>query len=765
MKIPAHIASLAFCLLASFALSIPARSQPISAGRSFAVCFMDNEDLDKPGALFRLFISGDRSTNGTIRYGDSVRPFTIEAGTITTIDVPLSLVVATPGIIERKGILIDVADTVIIYGLNHATATSDAFLALPVSPLDTDYRAMSWPSRIDNPYKADGPPSEFAVVGIYDNTDVTITPAGHIWNDQHDITLRVRLNRGETYLVKSGTFRPDDLTGSHIVSSHPVAVFSGHKRAIVPQRGYEPQTHDHLVEQMPPVSRWDSSAFVTPHPSPSKPAGDRNMFRVLAAYDSTIIRIDGIDRATLPAGGFLQDTLRGAHVITANLPILAAEFEMSAVKAELNEGRDPIGDPFMILAPSVGQYLPAYSFVSIPLNAFTLHYVTITIPDTATGSIIFDGAPLPDTVQFLPIGASGYSYGIVRVGEGTHAIHSMTGTSFGLVAYGYGPIDSYGYIAGQKLERLIDRFDRMPPYLSSLAAQCGERTISFSDTGTIISGFSPTSVETILKNTAVAGIGFSHDSSTIAVTVTTIDDSRDGTFTLTVRDRNGHAIRYNETIPGTRITAAKLQQNGAETAFRLADGRTMFCDTMAIINAGSVGVVASISLANNTRFSISPGPLPLQIPAGQRGTVALCIDGNGIDEATDTLTITDTCGHVTRYPLRVTIEPQQFSTSDRCGDSLTIGTGAGRGEGVLKASPNPTGHEELSLVFRSTAPGSRIQIINTNGQIIRSYELKETTDLQQLPVSLAGIPAGVYSARVIAGNHVEPQTIRFVVIK
>src|SRR5690606_2686863 len=110
--------------------------------------------------------------------------------------------------------------------------------------------------------------------------------------------------------------------------------------------------------------------FVTPHPSPSRPF-DHDFYRVLAAFDSTVIFVDGRERTTLAAGKFYQDTIRGASRITANRPILVAQFEMTSLPVS-----NRLGDPFMTLCPPTEQFLGSYIFVSMPFDAFSLHYIT-----------------------------------------------------------------------------------------------------------------------------------------------------------------------------------------------------------------------------------------------------------------------------------------------------------------------------------------------------------------------------------------------------
>ena len=103
-------------------VAVSSAQESFTAGRSFAVCFMNNEDLDKPNAFFRLFMIGSRSATGTARWGNEQVQFAVEPGKVTTVDIPLWLALTRPGVVENKGILIECSDTVVVYGLNHNPA-------------------------------------------------------------------------------------------------------------------------------------------------------------------------------------------------------------------------------------------------------------------------------------------------------------------------------------------------------------------------------------------------------------------------------------------------------------------------------------------------------------------------------------------------------------------------------------------------------------------------------------------------------------------
>lgn len=734
-----------FLFFAGLQIAVSSAQESFTAGRSFAICFMNNEDLDKPGALFRLFMIGARPATGTAQWGNEQVQFAVEPGKVTTVDIPLSLALIRPGVVENKGILVECSDTVIVYGLNHASATSDAFLGYPVSTLDSDYVILSWPAFVQKNYSGQEPPSQFAVVGAYDDTEVEIHPSDYIWNYRPDTVIKVRINKGETYLVTSHTFQNYDLTGSTVHSSKPIAVFAGHKRAIVPQFNYDFQNHDHLVEQMLPVSRWDSAVAITPHPSPSRPA-DRNMFRVVAAFDSTVLRVNGVERAILQKGDFFQDTIRKAYFISANKPIMAAQYEMSSRFIYEGSPVDRVGDPFMVLAPPISQFLPQYAFISLPFNAFNSHYITIITKNGVAGDFELDGAPLPDTVQFRSVGSSSYRYAIYPLEEGGHTIQSRSNQPFGLMVYGYGKVDSYGYLAGMKTNRLLDQFDRIKPVMVSNKDFCKHRTYVFQDTGEIISGFSPLGIEATISNGEVESITFSGDSSQVSVTVGTDDPTQENRITVRYRDRNGNRVDWSEIIPPTIFITKRFLPRGT-TNFHLSAG-DLYCDTMIVVNTGQTPIqLTRASFQNNEWWSVAPGGLPLSLDAGQQRAFMFCVKV-GAGNLADTLILQDSCGQQQAYP--VAVERLALTGNDNCGNEMKANSVASSGpEGVLKIFPNPASQNQLMLHVRARS-GGQIELIQGSGLKISTLTVPPTPILSQLSVSLPPLPSGLLFVRFVS---------------
>ncbi|MDP4236140.1 MAG: choice-of-anchor D domain-containing protein, partial [Bacteroidota bacterium] len=218
---------------------------------------------------------------------------------------------------------------VTVYYLSVGACAGGSYLALPVISLGKNYVAASYNDNplvgstagINNfyyPATYDYAGGEFMVVGTEDLTNVKITPTtttvtGHPGSNTgapHPYTIQ--LNRGECYLVRSnGRNEDNDMSGSLIEATRPVAVISGHENAMLGGANpYSIEARDFMVEQMVPIDYWDSTGYIgVPFAEPSPPGveGHGDTYRIYA-FDSTTVQahldVQGV------SGGFDQPTRR-----------------------------------------------------------------------------------------------------------------------------------------------------------------------------------------------------------------------------------------------------------------------------------------------------------------------------------------------------------------------------------------------------------------------------------------------------------------------
>ena len=336
--------------------------------------------------------------------------------------------------VTNKGVHVTASGEVAVYAISKVRYTSDSYLALSTSLLGTEYFVMTWKNVHENAPPLNG--SQFAIVAAESNTWVTITPAyateGHPANVPYAVLLQTP---GDTYQLRNTTDAPADLTGTMITSDKPVAVFGSHRCANIPTTNQ--WFCDYVVEQLPPVNQWGMN-FMTA-PLATRTGGDT--FRCLASEDNTTLSIDGVPFAVVNRGQDRQFTAAFGRRISADKPILVAQFANSA-DFDPPAGSFSQGDPFMMLVQATRHYENSYAVCSFT-NGFTGLYLNVIAPNGVLGTVTLNGAAI-GVGAFTAIGASGYSYARVPV---TAPRNTVAGAApIGVSAYGWAEYESYGHL-------------------------------------------------------------------------------------------------------------------------------------------------------------------------------------------------------------------------------------------------------------------------------------------------------------------------------
>ncbi len=400
-----------------------------------------------------VYISSQDGAHGTLTIGadGTVDNWVVGPNGMATITIPgTDQVFATDGV-ENKGIHIVSDDNPItVYAINHVPYTSDALVALPTQSLGTDYYVLAY----GNTGVIAG--TRFTVVATADGTILHLTAGPYL---KESLPTTVTLNAGQVFQFEDDE-NPNnsDVTGTRIQSNEPVVVIGGHVDATIPD-GIA--ASDMLMHEMTPVDEWGTN-FATV-PLATRHADD---FRVLASQNGTVVDINGRAVATLNAGQYYETLMSAPSVITANLPVLVAQYSVgqwyddpNSFSGEYDGGI--VGDPFETLVPPTNEFATRYTFgfgyVPNPNNGFydpgfVEDYVNLTVPNSAVGVIRENGTTLPAS-DFTPIGTSGYSYAQIPT---TNAMSPVVYTfdtaglnvNFMATAYAFGDFDGYGYEGG-----------------------------------------------------------------------------------------------------------------------------------------------------------------------------------------------------------------------------------------------------------------------------------------------------------------------------
>jgi len=461
---------IAFLLLGAHSI-LAQTSDFDTKGKDFWIAFPPNfhtAGSDGDDFLF-IYISADMPTNGTISFpGKKDIAFSITtAQPIFTYKIPYrEYELEGAGNSEKPSLNtfhIKAKNEVTVYGLSKALKSSDAFLAFPTDVLGTNYYVMSYNSN-NNSSQGDTP-SQVAITATEDSTSITITLPKSVAGTWLSVgkVKKIMLNKQESYLIQANPNSNDDLTGTHITSTKPIAVFGSQQRASIPYTN-SLAARDFIIEEMPPVSKWGFDAYLVPLPEPKGGTGNRNyydLYRILASENGTVITQNGNIIKTLNAGEFYEGNLIQAASISATAPILVALFKKSTSRTGGNTTSFD-SDPFMMLVPPAEQFLKSYRWINSQATQSTYNifgnktgeypiydqqFVIVVAPKSSIGSIKIDGKTLNRSLK--PIPNSNYSYDTILVGDGVHTISADSG--IGIYVFGYGNADSYGYIGGMNM--------------------------------------------------------------------------------------------------------------------------------------------------------------------------------------------------------------------------------------------------------------------------------------------------------------------------
>lgn len=431
-----------FLLILSGGICLQAQS---NEGTEFWFSFLEHRDR---GNSRMCMITSKYGASGTVSIPGSgwASSFSVSPNGIATISLPPECENIGSEQVRRAAVRVmsDQPSSVYIHQFNEFR--SDAALVLPAGSLGREYYAMCY-SAYEN--RDDHYPSEFLIVAMEDQTRITFRPSA---NTRGGIpaggSLQIVLNRSETYQVQ-GAQVSDDLTGSHILSDKPVAVFSGNRWTQVPNGC---GNRDNLLEQMYPVETWGREFIAVPSALVTE-----DIYRVIASENNTRVSVEGQNSGgnqtfLLSAGQWREFRLnRNPSLILSDKPINVAHFLVGG----LCNGLNGLGDPSMLMLNSNAQLRDTVTLFNSPFQNILRNFINIACRSRDTASITVDGRTIASFSQsFRSLGPGGeYAFVSLELGAGAHTLISG-GCGLIASAYGYGQAESYAYGGGANFYKI-----------------------------------------------------------------------------------------------------------------------------------------------------------------------------------------------------------------------------------------------------------------------------------------------------------------------
>jgi gliding motility-associated-like protein len=447
-------------ILFLFLIILICRTLPISAqnavsGYEFLFGILENNTADDESEVFVTITSAENAHGKiTVASANWFRDFSVPAGGQVVLKVPYGLVRHNnAGNIDNKSIRITSDKKISAFAANASDYTTDATHLMPVQHLGNNYMVLNFPGYNHHS-------NDVLIVSASDDTQVEIKPSCKTSDNRAAyIPFTIRLNEGETYLLRSA--ENNDLTGTKIKSfdCKNIAVFSGAKGANIP---IQCSAVDHIYAQIPALNRLGKRYLLSP-------LNGTYTCKILSTENNTRVFINGNLAFILNEGQshvFINQS--NSMIIETDKPAMAAQFLQGTL---CSSG----GDPAMIILSPEEEFYSNVNFSAPALPNIAVFNVAIVTKSSNASSVKLDGIPVG---EFSSIGNSTqYSFKIVPISSGAHTLEAAEG--FSAMVWATGWANSYLYNAGIKDHlNFTAEFERKSCVGSEIEFSCSAENLS-----------------------------------------------------------------------------------------------------------------------------------------------------------------------------------------------------------------------------------------------------------------------------------------------
>uniref|UniRef100_A0A803JX65 ZP domain-containing protein n=1 Tax=Xenopus tropicalis TaxID=8364 RepID=A0A803JX65_XENTR len=409
-------------ILSELSVYLPFSGSSGQAQRHFITAFM--EGYSNPTLQLYLVTYGEAATVTVTVSAPSFHQ-SVSVGRNSTALVSLdSQYMITGTQISSKVVSVTSDADISLIAFHTAASTADAMAVLPVEDLDTEYFIFT---------SGSGQPNQFAVAnGIYPTVLVTVTVSGSITYNGvqygHGSAFSFSLGYQQVIQLQS----PTDITGTRVVATSPVAVFSGNKCFT----GINTAC-DVLLEQMHPVRNWGTFFPVFPLATHTN-----DIIDVMAANPDTIVIVVTSQQSTqyhLQPGSHERLTLDSAALVHSSEPVM-----ISYLFQDRKNGQY---DPFVTSVPPDPNTRKYYKFVT---QSFYYNFLLVVSQAASPSEFYLDHQPLSSfPLNHMEInGFRAWEASLGKI-DGQHEIYHSS-SPFTIYVYGLEYIVSYGYSMGQE---------------------------------------------------------------------------------------------------------------------------------------------------------------------------------------------------------------------------------------------------------------------------------------------------------------------------
>jgi hypothetical protein len=240
-------------------------------------------------------------------------------------------------------------------------------------------------------------------------------------------------------------FGVEDLTGTVIQASAPVAVVSGVDCSNMSFLDHgATYACDHLEQMMFPIETWGRDVVVSQLQDRTRT--EAYMVRVLSGADGNLLTFVPPVHApvTLARGQFVEFESRTDFEVTSTQPMLVGQY----MEGQGTTPTATVGDPAFVLEVPTPQYRHEYTFV-VPAT-YTSSFINV-VAHTGSGFLL-DGHAVGGSYTAV----NGTNWSVYRgpIAAGSHRVDSTDDHAFGLKVIGVASYTSYAYPGGLDLQSL-----------------------------------------------------------------------------------------------------------------------------------------------------------------------------------------------------------------------------------------------------------------------------------------------------------------------
>jgi gliding motility-associated-like protein len=443
-------------------------------GRDFWITYPFH--IDGLNSAMGIYITSDVAATGTITVGAQTIPFTLTANSVvrkffnnnpttgdgSNLDVHQS---QQDGVTANSAIHIVSDNPVAVYAHIINNSRSGASLILPSPVWGKHYIVPSYRNLGSQPAGVLYGYGAITVVAAEANTTVQITPAVNTLSGKgsgtpYQVTLA---SPGDVYQVQ---FQQNaDISGTIVQSvagnggaCKRIAVFSSTSWSAFGCAGSS--SGDNLYQQLFPTASWGKNFLAVPAKTRTL-----DIFRVFVSDPSAVV--------TKTENGVVS-TLTGLQnnsfyeYTTGNPTFIKADKQVSVVQYFTTmacQAGSTFGDPEMVVLNPVEQTINDITVFSahknwIPKKSATVDqsnvdhcYLNIVIKTNSVSSFKINGSAPAGSFTVVPGTDFSYLQEDVSTIAATNPVQTLTAdSSFSAIAYGFGPVESYGYNAGTNVK-------------------------------------------------------------------------------------------------------------------------------------------------------------------------------------------------------------------------------------------------------------------------------------------------------------------------